>query len=104
MDGVDTLPHQDLAAGPNGNELARTGLQLEASVAYLRNAAIDCVHEGLDQSVKSPQIQPANPFATVSRLDAESESYQGQEGAFPHSLDPLLPLRTTKKRDVRGLR
>src|SRR5512144_3049019 len=78
MDGVDALPHQDLAAGPNGDELACAGLQLEAGDENPRTAALDGIHEGLDgegsdRSIEPPAFNPQLSPATASKRGRNSE-------------------------------
>src|SRR5512143_3812974 len=67
MDGVDALPHQDLAAGPNGDELACAGLQLEAGDENPRTAAPDSIHERLDGEGLDPSIEPSGVSIHNSR-------------------------------------
>ena len=67
VDGLDPLPHQDPAAGPNGNELARPGLQLEADAADLRHADAGCLHQGIGHRGKLPPAPFCNPCAVWHR-------------------------------------
>jgi hypothetical protein len=50
MDGIDTLPDQDLATGAGRDEPACVGSQLEAGDEDLRNAGLDRVHKGSESA------------------------------------------------------
>jgi hypothetical protein len=69
MDGLDSFPDEDVAQSPNGDELARSGVQPETGTEYLWNATSGCLHASIETGVRFAESisHPKHPRLTDDR-------------------------------------
>src|SRR5512138_3542693 len=78
MDGFDSLPDEDVAQSPNGDEPARSGVQPETGVEHLWNATPGCLYAGVETNAPATSIRASKAANSLITAVANSVSTQAR--------------------------
>src|SRR5512138_3354362 len=78
MDGFDSLPDEDVAQSPNGDEPARSGVQPETGVEHLWNATPGCLYAGVETNAPATSIRASKAPNSLITAVANSISTQAR--------------------------